>query len=93
MIERYLLKWLHPSVPPISGAEPASCDVVNLRLGIQHVNMATQYVVDINAGTHDVAPALQQDAFLNAIERLWRESTRAVEILAEADETRPQKSF
>ena len=67
-LERCLLKWFHLSALPLTGAKPASCIVVTLRLRTRHVNMSTQYVVDIRARTHDVAPALQQDAKLVAIE-------------------------
>ena len=58
VVERCLLKWLHLSVLRFLTAKPASCDVVTLRLGINRVNTATQYVVDITAGTLDIAPGL-----------------------------------
>ena len=35
-------------------------DLLNLRLAVASVNNGTQYVVDIVAGTHDIAPALLQ---------------------------------
>jgi hypothetical protein len=35
-------------------------DLLNLRLAIACVNNGTQYVVDIAAGTHDIAPELLQ---------------------------------
>jgi hypothetical protein len=35
-------------------------DLLNLRLAVACVNNGTQYVVDIAAGTHDIAPELLQ---------------------------------
>ncbi len=35
-------------------------DLLNLRLEVACVNNDTQYVVDIVAGTHDIAPTLLQ---------------------------------
>jgi hypothetical protein len=35
-------------------------DLLNLRLAVACVNNGTQYVVDIAAGTHDIAPDLPQ---------------------------------
>ena len=58
VVERCLLKWLHLSVSRFFIAESASGAVATLRLGIKPVNMVTQYVVDITARTHDIAPAL-----------------------------------
>jgi hypothetical protein len=54
-------------------------------LGTGIVNTEPQYVVDITATTHDIAPALQQARVLTAMKRFWRESSRAVEILTETE--------
>ena len=58
--EECLLKWFHLLALRPKGAMPAVCNVLTLRLGITLVNTDTQYVVDIAARTHDIAPALQQ---------------------------------
>jgi hypothetical protein len=60
-------------------------DIINqltLRLGIGNVNTGTQYVVDIMAGTHHIAPALRQREQRAAMQRGSEGSARAVEILA-----------
>src|SRR5580765_8776298 len=82
MSGRCLLKWFHlPTLPPNAAASP-SCDVLTLRLGVIAVNTAPQYIVDIASGTQDIAPVLQQMSKSVAIFGKWRESSRAVEILA-----------
>jgi len=58
-------------------------DLLNLRLAVARVNKGTQYVVDIMAGTHDIAPELLQ---VRTERVMWRERgnrRRAVEMLAE----------
>ena len=58
MAREYLLKWLPLSVLRRGPIAPAAADVLTLRLGVRTVNTDTQYVVDITAGTHDIAPVL-----------------------------------
>jgi len=61
-------------------------DLLNLRLAVACVNNGTQYVVDIAAVTHNIAPELLQMRTETVTQRGTRESARAVEILAETTE-------
>ena len=61
----------------------AVSDLLTLRPGIKPVNTATQYVVDFEATTQDVAPALRQKRTKPLMTEVSAVNRRAVEILAE----------
>jgi hypothetical protein len=66
-VSECLLKWFHLPAGPFSGQEPAACDQLTVSPVTKAVNTATQYVVDISSGTHDIAPALSQVRVRTAI--------------------------